>query len=168
MQRKSRLRTKNPVYHTCSPVYGESHCSSSALPRGLFPSVRKVKEFILPLVSLLGCVPPLEVLFSLSMLFLCRCSLCATCSDYKTPTPLRADGEQQLFQYGLLRTELQLCTLYLSLLVTFPPGSAKVWYEYLITNFHTCSPKEKAVLCRLVLLGKHNGTVCLCVFCLPI
>lgn len=88
-------------------------------------------------------------------------------SDYETSTPLRADREQQLFQYGLLQTELQLCTftsdLYVSLLVIFLPGNAKVSYEYLITNFQICSSKNKAVLCRLMLLGKQNGTVCACV-----
>lgn len=125
----------------------------------------------MPLVFLLECVLPLEVLFSLSMLFLSHkvqplCSL-VLLSDHTTSTPLRADSEQQLFQYGLLQTELQLCTLDVSLLVTFLPGSAKV-YEYMITNFQLCSPKEKAVLCRLMLLGKHNGTVCACVFCLHI
>lgn len=93
-------------------------------------------------------------------------------SNYETSAPLRADREQQLFQYGLLQTELQLCTftsdLYVSLLVIFLPGNAKVSYEYLITNFQICSSKNKAFLCRLMLLGKQNGTVCACVFFLTI
>lgn len=130
--------------------------------RGLFSSVRNVEDFVLPLVSLLGCVPLLEVLFSLTMLFLSHkvqplCTL-VLLSDCKTSTPL-GDREQQLFQYSLLQTDLQLCTLYVSLLIIFLPGSAKVLYDYLIIILQICSPKEKAVPCRLMILGIPNGYV---------
>lgn len=82
------------------------------------------------------------------MLFMCHkvqplCNL-VLLSGYKTFTPLRE--EQQLFQYCLLQTELQLCTLYVSLLVTFLPGNAKMSYEYLFTNFQIYSPKENSFL----------------------